>query len=133
MHWTPSKQKLIADLSLRQNIVVHYVLLRWILANSFNFRKMHRALQFDQNRYMKTFIDTFVSKRSEAKTKVEKEIFQLILNSAIGKMFESVRNRSCCDVVTDPKECARIIADENFTSFTIIGSNVVLLHRKNEV
>ena len=101
-----------------------------MVTNGFNVTRVHRALQFDQKPYLKTFIDTFVNKRSEAKTKVEKEIFKVILNLAFGKMCESVRNRSRYEVVTDPKECARIFADPNFTSFTIIESNMVLLNRK---
>ena len=57
-------------------------------------------------------------------------MYKLILNLAFGKMCESVRNRSQCDVVTDPLECARIIADPNFTSFTSIETGMVLLHRR---
>ena len=101
-----------------------------MVANGFRVTKIHRAVQFNQKPYMRTFIDTFVIKRSEAETKVEKEIFKLILNSALGKMRESVRNRSRCDAVTDPKECAQIVADPNFTSFTIIDFNIALLQRK---
>ena len=130
LHWAPSKQKLIADLLPKKNIVVHHVALKWMCNNGFNVTKVHRALEFSQKPYLKTFVDTFVSKRSAAKTKAEKEIYKLILNSAFGKMCESVRNRNRCDVVTDPEQCARIIADPNYTSFTIIGPDMVLLNRK---
>jgi hypothetical protein len=130
MHWTPSKQILIANPDAKQNIVVHLVLLRWMVANCFRVTKMHRALQFDQKTYLKALIDTFVSKRSQAKTKVEKEIYNLILISAFGKMSESVRNMSRFDNVPSPIECARIVEDPNFTTFTVIDSNLVLLHRK---
>ena len=74
-----------------------------MVVKGFRVTKIHKALQFDQQPYMNTFMDTFVSKCSEAKTKVEKEIFKLILNSAFGKMCKSMRNKSCCDVITDPK------------------------------
>ena len=76
MHWIPLKQKLIADLHLKQNIVVRHILLRptHMLADSF---KVQRVPQFDQKPCRKTCIDTLASKRSEAKMKVEKEIFKL--------------------------------------------------------
>ena len=80
MHWVPSKQKLIVDLNPKQNIVVHHVLLWWMLSNCFKVTKIHRAPQFDQKLYMKIFIDTFVSKRSHAKTEVQKKIYKVILN-----------------------------------------------------
>ena len=51
---------------------------------------------------MKKFIDTFFSKHSEAKAKVENEIFKLVLNSAFGKMCEGLCNRIRCDL-SDPK------------------------------
>ena len=75
IHWTPSKQNLTVDFHPKQRIVVHHILLRWMLANDFNVTKIHGALQFNQKTYMKTFIDTYVSKRSEAKKKGQKEIF----------------------------------------------------------
>ena len=40
MRWTLSKQKLIADLHLKRNIVVHPVLWRWMLANGFKVTKI---------------------------------------------------------------------------------------------
>ena len=57
MHWTPSKQKLIADLHSKQNFVIHHSLLRGILANGFNVIKILRAFEFDQKFYMKTSVN----------------------------------------------------------------------------
>ena len=86
-----------------------------MLANGFSVTKIQRPLQLDQKPYMMTFIDTFVSKLSKTKTKLEKEISKLIFDSAFRTMCESMCHRSRCDIVTDPKECARIFADPNFT------------------
>ena len=101
-----------------------------MLANDFRVTKIHRALQFDQKPYMKTFIDTFVSKHSEQKAMVKQDIFKIILNSALGKICEIVHHRSRCDFINDSKEYARIIADLNFASFMSIYSNMILSHRK---
>ena len=132
MHCTPSKQKLIANIHPNQNIVLYRVLSQWILANVLKVTKIRRALQFDKKPYMKTFIYTIVKKYFEAKTKVEKEAFKFILNSTFGKTCESMHHRNRCFVVTDPKERALIIANRNFTLFTVIDSNTVLLNRKKK-
>ena len=132
MHWTPLIQKLVADHHPKQNIVVHHVLLKWMLANGFKIKKVHRAPQFNEKPYMKKFVNTFLSKHSEAKKKTEKETFIFILNSAFNEMYVSERCRSHCDIVTNPKEYARIITDVNIKSLTIIDSNMVLLHRRKE-
>jgi len=94
--------------------------LGWMLANGFT--KILESPQIDQKPYMKFFINTFVSKRSEAKTKIKKDIFNRILNLAFGKICKSLRNRSRCEMC--PNEIARIIADLNFKSFTIMDYNM---------
>jgi hypothetical protein len=74
MHWRPSETKLIAELELKRNIVVHHVLLRWMLVKGFNVTKVHRALQFDQKPYIKTFVDTFVNKLSSKNTGQKRDL-----------------------------------------------------------
>jgi len=101
-----------------------------MLANGFRVTKIHIDFKFDHKPYRKTFIDKFVRKYQEAKANVEKGNFKLILNSALGKMCEGVCHSSRCDVVTDQKDCAQIIADLNFRLFLIMDSKMVLLHRK---
>jgi len=72
-------------------------------------------------------VETLVKKRSKPKTKVNKEIYKVISNSAFGKVCESV----CIGtVVTNPEKCARIIANPNYTSFTIISSDMVALNKE---
>ena len=78
MYLTASKQKFIANFDLKQIIVVYYVLLEWMLANALSITKIFKALQFLQKSYMKTFMDTLVSKRSKAKVKAKKEIYKLV-------------------------------------------------------
>jgi len=98
-------KEVIADLDPKQFIVSLHVPLWWIVANGFMVTRIHRVVQFDQKPYYlcattyliinhKTFIETFVSKCSEVKTKDEKEIYKLILNSAFGKMCKIVRDRN---------------------------------------
>ena len=59
------KQQNFADLLL-------HILLWWILANCFKVTNIHIALQFNQKPYMKMFIDTFDSKRSEVNSVFDK-------------------------------------------------------------
>ena len=103
------------------------------LVNGFKVTKIHKALQFNEKPYMRMLINGLDSKQWEVKTKVEKIIFQLIWNSPFGKMCNSKLNKSRCNDVNDPKECAQIISHPNFTSFTIIDSIIGLLHWKNKL
>ena len=71
MLWTPPN-KSYCQPHPEKNIVVHHVLLRWMLDNDLKVIKIQSVLQFDQKPSMKAFINSFISKRSKAKTKVEK-------------------------------------------------------------
>jgi hypothetical protein len=48
-----SKNKLIGDLLPKENIVVHHVMLKWMIAKGFHLTKVRKALQFDQKPYKK--------------------------------------------------------------------------------
>ena len=72
MHWAPLKQKLIANIHPEKNMLysTFFCSIRWT-----NVSKLQRFIEpsgSTKKPYMKTFIDTFVSKRSEAEPKIEK-------------------------------------------------------------
>ena len=90
VHWTPSEQKVIAELHPKENTVLDHVLLRCMLTNGFKGTNIHRARQFELKSCLEMFINTFLSKRLEAKTS-RSEIFKLILKSGFGKMCESAQ------------------------------------------
>ena len=52
--------------------------------------KLHRALQFKQSDWMKTYIDFNTEKRKNAANDIEKDFVKLMINSVYGKKSQNL-------------------------------------------
>ena len=67
--------KLIANLILKNNYIVHYRNLKYYLSKGLALKKVHRILEFKQSDWMKPYIDFNTQKRKEATNEADKNPF----------------------------------------------------------
>ena len=55
--------------------------------------KVHETLSLNLSKWLKKYLTFNTRRRKTAKTDFEKDFFKLLVNSALGKLLENIRNR----------------------------------------
>ena len=99
--------KLVCNLYDKHNYVVHIRSLKQALDHGIILKKVHKVIQFNQEAWLKEYIDMNTKLRTEAKNDFEKNFFILMNNSVLGKTMGNVRKDRDIKIkliTTDKKE-----------------------------
>ena len=96
--------KLVCTVQDKENYVVHIRALKQALNHGLILRKVHSVIQFNQEAWLKPYIDMNTELRKEAKNEFEKDFFKLMNNSVFGKTMKNVRNHRGIKLVTTNKK-----------------------------
>ena len=124
--------KLVASFGKRVKYVIHYENLKLYLKLGMKLTKVHRILSFDQEPFLKKFIDFCTEMRQKATSSLEKNFFKLISNSCYGKTIENPSKYLNVSFVTDRKKLRQCMTDPYFHSFKIISKSLVLIFTRNK-
>ena len=81
-------EKLICDVQGKEKYVVHIRALKQALNHGLKLKRVHRVIQFNQDAWMKPYIEMNNELRKRAKNEFEKDYFELMNNSVFGKTME---------------------------------------------
>ena len=70
------------------------------LKHGLKLKEVHRVIEFQHSKWMKTYIMLNTRLRMAAKNEFEKDFFKLMNNSVLGKTLEDIRNRKDMKSVT---------------------------------
>ena len=122
-------EKLVPTLSKKERYVLHYHNLQLYMSLGLKLTKIHRALEFNQSPWLKTYIDFNTKKRAKAKNSFEKDFFKLMNNSVFGKTMENLRKRQDIKLVTDEENLLKWTSKPSFVSFKIFNEDLVAVHK----
>ena len=97
-------KKLVCNLRNKKKYVVHIKSLKQSLNYGLKLKKVHIIIEFNQESWLKQYIDMSTELRKKAKNDFEKYFFKLMNNAVFGKTMGNVRkHRDIKLVATDKK------------------------------
>ena len=80
--------KLVCNLYDKKNYVVHIRSLKQALSHGLISKKVVRVIQFNQEAWLKPYIDMTTELRKQAKNDFEKDFYKLLNNAVFGITME---------------------------------------------
>ena len=111
--------------------MVHHEELRCYLRNGMVLRKIHEGILYEEQDFMKKFIEINAEARKIARNDFEKDFYKLMSNSVFGKTMENVRDRAKVEIVNGLSKDVRLrklVSRPHFRDvFVFEGSKLVSL------
>ena len=118
-------EKLVPNLADKHKYVVHIKALDQALKYGLVLKKVHRAIEFEQSAWLKTYIEMNTRLRKSAKNDFEKDFFKLMNNSVFGKTMENKRNHKNMKLVTNEDKYRKYVMKPNFKDCVKFSENLV--------
>ena len=95
-------KKLMMTHSDKNNYCVHSTILKYYLTKGLRLKKIHKIIEFNQEAYLKPYIDYHTKARSQSTTEEAKQFYKSAVNSLFGKTFEDPRKYKKSHLIRDP-------------------------------
>ena len=123
-------KKLVCNLYNKKKYVVHINSLKQALNHGLKLKKIHRIIEFNQEAWLKPYIDMNTKLRKLAKNDFEKDLFKLMNNSVFGKTMENIRKRREIKLVTTVKKRSKLVSEPNCYTINLISEDLSITEMK---
>ena len=84
-------------------------------------KKVHRIIEFNQEAWLKTYIDMNTELRKIAKNDFEKDFFKLMNNAVFGKTMENVGKHRDIKLISTDEKRNRLVSEPNYHTINLIS------------
>ena len=123
-------KKLVCNLNDRKNYIVHINVLKQALDHGLKLRKVHRVIEFEQEVWLKEYIDVNTELRKKATNDFEKDFFKLMNNAVFGKTMGNVRKHRDIKLVKSDKKRNKLVSEPNFHTMKLIDNNLAIIEMR---
>ena len=120
-------KKLICNLFNKKKYVVHINALKQALNHGLKLKKIHRVIEFNQEAWLKPYIDMNTELRKAAKNDFEKNLFKLMNNSVFGKTMKNIRKHRDIKLITTDKKRSKLVSEPNYHTINLIFEDLSIL------
>ena len=123
-------KKLVCNLRNKKKYIVHIRSIKQALNHGLKLKKVHRIIEFNQEAWLKPYIDMNTELRKLAKNNFKKDFFKLMNNSVFGKIMENVRKHRDIKLVTTGKKRSKLASEPNYHTMNYISENLSIIEMK---
>ena len=123
-------KKLVCNLNDKKNYIVHINVLKQALDHGLKLRKVHRIIEFEQETWLKEYIDINTELRKKATNDFEKDFFKLMNNAVFGKTMENVRKHRDIKLVKSDKKRNKLLSEPNFHTMKLIDNKLAIIEMR---
>ena len=117
-------RKLVCNLHDKKKYVVHISILKQALDHGLKLKKVHKVIEFNQEAWLKKYIDMNTELRKKASNDFEKDLFKLMNNAVFGKRMENVRKHRDIKLVKTDHERNKLVSEPNYHTINLISENL---------
>ena len=123
-------KKLVCNLYNKKKYVAHINTLKQALNHGLKLKKIHRVIEFNQETWLKPYIDMNTELRKLAKNDFEKDLFKLMNNSVFGKTMENIRKHRDIKLVTTDRKRSKLVSEPNYHTINLISEDWSIIEMK---
>ena len=120
----------VCNLRDKKKYVVHISILKQALNHGLKLKKVHRVIEFNQEAWLKKYIDMKTELRKKASNDFEKDFFKLMNNAVFGKTMENVRKHRDIKLVKTDYRRSKLVSEPNYHTINLISVNLSIIEMK---
>ena len=109
---------------------MHISILKQALDHSLKLKKVHRVIEFNQEAWLKKYIDINTELRKKASNEFEKDFFKLMNNAVFGKTMKNVRKHRDIKLVKTDCKRNKLVSEPNYHTMKLIAENLSIIEMK---
>ena len=109
---------------------MHIKSLKQALNHGLKLKKTHRIIEFNQEAWLKSYMDMNTELRKLARNDFEKDLFKLMNNSVFGKTMENIRKHRDIKLVTTDKRRIKLVSEPNYHTINLIFEDLSIIEMK---
>ena len=120
-------EKHVCSIEDKEKYVIHIRALKQALNNGLVLKDAHRVIKFNQEAWLKPYIDMNTKLKTEAENEFEKDFFKLMNNSVFGKTIEKVRKHRDIKLVTTEERRNKLVSEPNYHTTKHFSENLLAI------
>ena len=109
---------------------MHISILKEALGHGLKLKNVRRVIEFNQEAWLKKYIDINTELRKKASNDFEKDFFKLMNNALFGKTMENVRKHRDIKLVKTDCKRNKLVSEPNYHTMKLIEENLSIIEMK---